>query len=816
MAKIVPVLLLFTLASVFAEGDWPSSAELNREKRELLRRSKRRWVLTTIELTEGDTGKFPKCVSRLFNDKESYCIEKNLKCRYTISGEGVNEFPRGIFFVNETDGRVYVTKSLDREERETYHINFNIYDITNNRMDDQLSFDVEVKDLNDNAPKFILPVQNVSMKEIEGQGKLPITVDARDEDKIYTDNSRIKLTVLSQTPAFPLIQLKEIEGTNVARLTTNGCFDYKKDKYYKVLIMATDHGTPQLSSTAVIHINIQDSNNNAPVFTKEQYQAEVDEIVSDVVILKMAVNDADTPHTPAWNAVYKILQGNEEGNYQIETDPNTNEGILKVIKGKDYEKNALNNLLIAVENEEPFAVCGGTSKSEAGRSTVAVAVMVRNLNDPPFFKSSVMSVHHIEESETRKILGKVEANDDETPPNMMRYKLAEDPANWVSVNEQTGEITAVKKMDRESPYVNNSIYTVVIHGIDNGKPPLTATGTVNIHLADINDHTPYLSSKNLHLCTDSDDNSVIVVAKDQDIEPYAGPFTFELLDKGKGVQENWKLGPSNENGVTLVRLKQLANGIYTVPLRIEDKQGLVIEEDLYVQLCDCGKEKVCKALKRQTSGLGGAAIGLVIAGVLLFILLLALCLMCECKEKFYPIQIDPRGEGNQTLIKYNEEGGTFCQAGQTALFTPVIVPQHSANPVSSLPPWSGFRTDEYDSLGTIGHTMSPLQSHQSMWSSHTHTKEGTMKYYRSKSMRTAMERELTMRLCNLAEKEIDYQGYGPRIYTYEGQGSQPHSLDQLSMFNSNHSLHFMADLDSKFNTLGEICQQTMQEKGLKL
>lgn len=49
-------------------------------------------------------------------------------------------------------------------------------------------------------------------------------------------------------------------------------------------------------------------------------------------ILRLAVEDKDTPNTPASRAVYKIIKGNEDGNYKIETDPKTNEGVVTVIK----------------------------------------------------------------------------------------------------------------------------------------------------------------------------------------------------------------------------------------------------------------------------------------------------------------------------------------------------------------------------------------------------------------------------------------------------------------------------------------------------
>lgn len=41
--------------------------------------------------------------------------------------------------------------------------------------------------------------------------------------------------------------------------------------------------------------------------------------------------DKDSPNSPAWRAKYTI-QGDEGEHFKIETDPDTNDGILTVIK----------------------------------------------------------------------------------------------------------------------------------------------------------------------------------------------------------------------------------------------------------------------------------------------------------------------------------------------------------------------------------------------------------------------------------------------------------------------------------------------------
>ena len=64
---------------------------------------------------------------------------------------------------------------------------------------------------------------------------------------------------------------------------------------------------------------------------KSQQSATLEEGIVGVEVLRMQATDRDTKGTDAWKVNY-VIHGKSGVNFRIVTDPETNEGVLSVIK----------------------------------------------------------------------------------------------------------------------------------------------------------------------------------------------------------------------------------------------------------------------------------------------------------------------------------------------------------------------------------------------------------------------------------------------------------------------------------------------------
>uniref|UniRef100_A0AAV2M0G2 Cadherin domain-containing protein n=1 Tax=Knipowitschia caucasica TaxID=637954 RepID=A0AAV2M0G2_KNICA len=687
--------------------------------------------------------------------------------------------PLGVFTIDEKTGEVFAHKKVDREFKSCFHIKFDILDkVTKERLDKELSFDVEIQDINDNEPKF---------------EHTKITRFIREE---YEEDSDYLPVILKASD--PVIQMNQISPNSTMTLLMNGCFDYDKAK---------------------------------SILVKES-------VTANDVVKGFSVDDKDNPLTPGWRAKYYFISGNDDNNYKIVTDPKTNEGVLSVVKGLNFERTTKTSIVIGVENEEKLFHCKHNKAPPPKHSTANISLTVIDTNDPPTFDKKETRVYQKEEDPPGKVLFTPVVHDIDSDVKNIRFKILDDPANWMKIDEVTGKVSTVKKMDRESHHVNkDGIYTVLVGAVDDGEPPATGTGTLYVYLKDINDNAPTLVNATMTFC--SHDYNIPVKVQDLDAVPFSGPFSFAVANEK--LSKVWELDPkSGPESKLKLKTENLAYGNYSLPLIIEDQQNFKSEQTMVVEYCECDETNTCIKQSRKVN-LGGAAIGLILASLLLFLLLL-LIFKCTSKTKFHKFSDLGRDEGNQTLIQYNQEGGSSdCKAEpSTSLTTKTTttnnitmtdgqqtlqpaMPLYTSEEIYNMYHSSYKNNYEEEMMGTMGMHQGGMRGNYDMWTSRTGTHMSTSHSRYNLQVDQHISEHLHRKLQMLSASYNNYGGYGggpeedvgdlPHVYGYEGNGSKSQSLDELSLGNLD-DMQFLNDLGPKFKTLGGICHQAIEEKDI--
>ncbi|XP_023818902.1 cadherin-1-like [Oryzias latipes] len=499
-----------------------------------LRRMKRDWHIPPINIPENSNGPFPLKMVTIRSSED-----KVKKIHYSITGPGANEDPLGLFTMDKDTGDLYVNQRLDREKQAHYPL------LAHADMDDPMEIIINVIDMNDNKPIFEQTSYVAEVAESSPKGTTVIQVKATDADEPGNDNSIIKYTILSQEPNLPSDSMFAINSFNGAIMVEGVGLDREKYPEYTLEIQAADTKGEGLTGRTAVVLKVTDSNDNLSVFTASTYQGSVDENAVGVQVVKMSVTDEDEPNTPAWNAKFMIVRGDPDKLFSIETGTNKQEGIIKTAKGLDFEKSRTHTLEVIVENEVPFAIPLTTS-------TATVVVTVKDVNEPPIFKEKEMTVQKSEDLPVESVIMNSEAEDpDFERENTVKYKIIDDPENWLTVDEDSGLMKVKSPMDRESPNVKENKYTVLLGAYDNDPVPATGTGTLVIILEDVNDNPPFIEERIIRVCRDAS-APVLLTVTDRDGPLHSAPYNVMVHEASK---PKWSAQMNSDSMSVFIRLK---------------------------------------------------------------------------------------------------------------------------------------------------------------------------------------------------------------------------------------------------------------------
>ena len=138
-----------------------------------------------------------------------------------------------------------------------------------------ISVNVTIRDINDHHPEFPSTEEPLTLRVSESaapgtQFQLPAAVDL---DSPALGVARYKLLPVSVRSVFAV----QWRGASDVRLVVvaGARLDRESRDLYEVTLVALDGGSPPLNGSTLLHIIIDDHNDNAPVFERTTYSAHV-------------------------------------------------------------------------------------------------------------------------------------------------------------------------------------------------------------------------------------------------------------------------------------------------------------------------------------------------------------------------------------------------------------------------------------------------------------------------------------------------------------------------------------------------------------
>ncbi|XP_062909211.1 protocadherin Fat 1 [Mobula hypostoma] len=377
-----------------------------------------------------------------------------------------------VFTLDKNTGTLKVGKNIDHEKTKWYQIDVIAQCFHGDiEVASSVSINIQVKDVNDNQPIFEANPYKAFIPENMPAGTTVIQVTANDQDT--GTNGHVTYSLSGEFD--DVTDVFAIDGVS-GWLTTLKELDGEAKSRYKFAVVAFDHGgRVQLSSTAIVEVEVSDENDNPPQFTKRIYRGSLSEDSKPgQVVVVLSMTDADITESNRQATCY-ITDGDLLGQFGIEKFED---------QWRVYVKEPLDR-----EEQEKY-VLNITATDGKFLAESAIEVLVHDINDnsprcQPLMYNEIIS----EGAPWGQFILKVSANDPDAGSNaQITYTLLGPGANKFRLDPQTGELMTVGSLDRE----NQAAYNLIAKASDGSS--LYCEADINIGVQDINDNPPKFSA----------------------------------------------------------------------------------------------------------------------------------------------------------------------------------------------------------------------------------------------------------------------------------------------------------------------------------
>uniref|UniRef100_A0A672QBP7 FAT atypical cadherin 2 n=1 Tax=Sinocyclocheilus grahami TaxID=75366 RepID=A0A672QBP7_SINGR len=457
---------------------------------------------------------------------------------YNLEEDNASRF----FNIDFKTGVLSVTDFLDFETQTKHILTVRATDsVTGTFAEAKVEIDVE--DINDNAPVFQSLSYVTDMSEGLPIGTSVLQVSAFDKDS--GRNSDITYQLVDKENEF--FEIDPLSGI----LATSQVLDYETTQQFTLKVKATDKGVPPLSGEAQIIVNVIDVNDNPPDFNEPSYRASLDEKATcGHIIIKVQASDPDNKD----DLQYKILSGNEGRYFSI----NESSGLISFSNVCKRNLDPFYNLTVAVSDG-------------VFQKTAPVNIDMTNGNKhSPNFSQNIYEADLAENAEVGTRVIRLAAIDpDDGPYGSVDYTIINKLADEKFSIDEDGQIVTSQSLDRENP--SQRVIAIKVMAKDGGGR--VGFCTVKIILTDENDNAPQFKASEYQVSIQSTVNKgspvIQIMAYDAD-EGKNADVTYTVEEAEEVTEDIIELNPFT--GVVSIKesLVGLENKIFSFKVKARD------------------------------------------------------------------------------------------------------------------------------------------------------------------------------------------------------------------------------------------------------
>ncbi|XP_049685683.1 protocadherin gamma-B5-like isoform X6 [Accipiter gentilis] len=410
------------------------------------------------------------------------------------------------FVVDAESGTITLQEALDFEDTRVYTLLVEARD--GGGLVAHCKVEVEVLDVNDNAPEIMMLSVSSPVPEDAPAGTVVALLNVNDPDS--GENGQVSCELSGEAP----LSIVASSGGSY-KVVTASALDREQAAEHRVAVVARDRGSPALSSRAALVLEVSDVNDNAPVFEEAAYSAYVAENnAAGAPVLRVRARDADAG---ANGRVSYWLAGGSAGAAPY-VSVEARSGAVYAQRSFDYEQ--CREFAVAVRAQD------GGAPARSSTATVRVFVLDRNDNAPRVLwpaagagagagAGAAPAPAPFEvvprSAEAGYLVAKVVAVDADAGRNAwLSYELVQAPEPALfRVGLHSGEVRTARAVSERDAAKQRLVAVVK----DHGQPALSATATLHVVLAEsLQEALPELSDRDAVSELTSDLNLILVVA----------------------------------------------------------------------------------------------------------------------------------------------------------------------------------------------------------------------------------------------------------------------------------------------------------------